>query len=369
VRAGGADRGENASEELIARLKAAEEEAKELKLKLDAVNASNVEVRVCLALLVIVIVFAGGVWGARGSPHLPRVLDRARTSSSSRRFGRPRSSWSSPSWQSPHHHARTPPRPTTHNSPLTTRHSPQLTQETTQTTPKKKETKRIDGADLRRETLSFVENKPRNWLSESDIEFFTGGGPSELEDSGAAGSAGESPAAVVQRRLVLGIGLSVALGAFSLVPTEQLQLAPSKPLFFYLVPLLRVRALLDEVLAVATEGDYDRMSRLLARIEGPPNNVQQNLKSASAALAATDGRLAQRADTVGRDVYEYLKGVDYQTYFESRIGSGGDQTKEFFEYSTSSAKAAAVKLDEFLGLMPDDQLEAAKVANASGGGY
>jgi len=130
-----------------------------------------------------------------------------------------------------------------------------------------------------------------------------------------------------------------------------------------------VRALLDEVLAVATEGDYDRMSRLLARIEGPPNNVQQNLKSASAALAATDGRLAQRADTVGRDVYEYLKGVDYQTYFESRIGSGGDQTKEFFEYSTSSAKAAAVKLDEFLGLMPDDQLEAAKVANASGGGY
>mmetsp|Transcript_10142 Transcript_10142/g.27647 ORF Transcript_10142/g.27647 Transcript_10142/m.27647 type:complete len:327 (-) Transcript_10142:1826-2806(-) len=284
VRAGGADRGENASEELIARLKAAEEEAKELKLKLDAVNASNVE-------------------------------------------------------------------------------------ETTQTTPKKKETKRIDGADLRRETLSFVENKPRNWLSESDIEFFTGGGPSELEDSGAAGSAGESPAAVVQRRLVLGIGLSVALGAFSLVPTEQLQLAPSKPLFFYLVPLLRVRALLDEVLAVATEGDYDRMSRLLARIEGPPNNVQQNLKSASAALAATDGRLAQRADTVGRDVYEYLKGVDYQTYFESRIGSGGDQTKEFFEYSTSSAKAAAVKLDEFLGLMPDDQLEAAKVANASGGGY
>ena len=112
VRAGGADRGENASEELIARLKAAEEEAKELKLKLDAVNASNVEVRVCLALLVIVIVFAGGIWGARGSPHLPRVLDRARTSSSSRRLDRPRSSWSSPSWQSPswqspHHHART----------------------------------------------------------------------------------------------------------------------------------------------------------------------------------------------------------------------------------------------------------------------
>jgi hypothetical protein len=45
----------------------------------------------------------------------------------------------------------------------------------------------------------------------------------------------------VQRRLIIGVGLSAALGAFALVPTEQLQPAPSKPLFFYLVPLLRVR--------------------------------------------------------------------------------------------------------------------------------
>lgn len=43
-----------------------------------------------------------------------------------------------------------------------------------------------------------------------------------------------------QRRLILGIAASVGLGAFALVPTQQLQLAkPSKPLFFYLVPLLR----------------------------------------------------------------------------------------------------------------------------------
>ena len=127
------------------------------------------------------------------------------------------------------------------------------------------------------------------------------------------------------------------------------------------------RSLLDEVLAVASEGEYDQMSRLLARIEGPPNNVQQNLKAASAALAAVDGRLAQRADSVGRDVYEYLKGIDFQTYFESRVGASmsGEQSKEFFEYSTSSAKAAAGKLDEFLRLMPEDQLEAAQLANSN----
>lgn len=43
-----------------------------------------------------------------------------------------------------------------------------------------------------------------------------------------------------QRRLLLGLVASVGLGAFALVPTQQLQISkPSKPLFFYIVPLLR----------------------------------------------------------------------------------------------------------------------------------
>jgi hypothetical protein len=41
---------------------------------------------------------------------------------------------------------------------------------------------RIDGGDLRRETLFSVESKQRNWLSESDVTFFTGGGPGETGD-------------------------------------------------------------------------------------------------------------------------------------------------------------------------------------------
>lgn len=278
---------QSSSEDLIARLKAAEQEAKQLKQKLEAVNQMN--------------------------------------------------------------QASTGSQPTTSTA-----------------------TSRIDGADLRRETLSFVENKPRNWLSESDIEFFTGGGPSELEEGGEDLHREDSSGSIdrlVQRRLIIGVSLSAALGAFALVPTEQLQPPPSKPLFFYLVPLLRVRSLLDEVLAVAGEGDYEQMSRLLSQIEGPPNNVQQNLKSASASLASSDGRLAQRADALGRDVYEYLKGVDYQTYFESRVGrGGGEREREFFEYSTSSAKAAVGKLEEFLRLMPEDQLEAAKEVNSNSGG-
>lgn len=222
--------------------------------------------------------------------------------------------------------------------------------------------KRIDGADLRRETLSFVENKPRNWLSESDIEFFTGGGPGEVDGEVNAAQE-EEEKAVVKRRLLIGIALSIGLGAFALVPTEKLQPPPSKPLFFYLVPLLRVREILNEIVRIIPDGNYEQLGSLLSRIEGPPNNVQENLKAAASSLP--DGKSAERADFVARDVYEYLKGIDYQTYYESvggsgRMSNGGQQAKEMFEYSENSAKAAQRKLDEFLSLMPEDQLDAAK---------
>ncbi len=57
---------------------------------------------------------------------------------------------------------------------------------------------RIDGGDLRRETLfSGVDSKQRNWLSESDVSFFTGGGPSEAV--GADGLSQEEQAVVQVR--------------------------------------------------------------------------------------------------------------------------------------------------------------------------
>jgi len=124
-----------------------------------------------------------------------------------------------------------------------------------------------------------AESKPRNWLSESDVEFFTGGGPSETKsvEASADGTEGE-----VRRRLLIGLGLTAAVGAFGLIPTEKLQPAPSKPLFFYLVPLLRVSNLLAEAQTIIPEGDYEDLRVLLARIEGSPNNVQENLRAAAA---------------------------------------------------------------------------------------
>ena len=52
-------------------------------------------------------------------------------------------------------------------------------------------------------------------------------------------------AGVAQRRLLIGVGLTLALGAFALVPTDSLRLSkPSRPLYLYLIPLLRIQVLL-----------------------------------------------------------------------------------------------------------------------------
>jgi len=111
------------------------------------------------------------------------------------------------------------------------------------------------------------------------VEFFTGGGPSEVED--VQGSGEDGAEGIVRRRLLIGIGLTAAAGAFALVPTEKLQAPASKPLFFYLIPLLRVAQLLEEAERIIPNDDYEALRQLLSFIEGSPNNVQANLRAAS----------------------------------------------------------------------------------------
>jgi hypothetical protein len=129
-----------------------------------------------------------------------------------------------------------------------------------------------------------------------------------------------------------------------------------------LIPLLRVQELLAEAEKIIPDGDYEQLRRVLERIEGPPNNVQDNLRKASASLS--DSRAASAADEIARDVYEYVKGIDYQIYFDSVGGNvgnrGGSGQKDMFSYSQKSAVAAGLKLKEFLKLMPYDQIEAAQ---------
>ena len=46
-----------------------------------------------------------------------------------------------------------------------------------------------------------------------------------------------------QKRLAIGIIATLGLGAFGLIPTEQLRLKPEKPMYFYIVPLLRIKVI------------------------------------------------------------------------------------------------------------------------------
>ena len=74
--------------------------------------------------------------------------------------------------------------------------------------------------------------------------------------------------------------------------------------------------------------------------------------------ALPESSKAQAADSLARDVYEYLKGIDYQTYYDAMPGGKGQE--KLFEYSLQSTRAAKIKMAEFLKLMPQDQVEAAQ---------
>lgn len=63
---------------------------------------------------------------------------------------------------------------------------------------------------------------------------------------------------MLQRRLLIGAVLTVAVVGLSLLPTDALRFSrPSKPLFFYLTPLVRVQFLLEDLEKAANEGETD----------------------------------------------------------------------------------------------------------------
>jgi len=193
-----------------------------------------------------------------------------------------------------------------------------------------------------------------SWLSESDLDFFAGNGPGEVS-AGSNGVAAEDEA-TLQRRLLLG-GLGTALfAALSLVPSSSGP--PAKPLFFYLVPLLRVQTLLTDAEAVVADADWSGLSSLRAAMLGYPNDARESLRCATAALG--DARLQERAKALAASVLEYIDQADPAAYFDSRAAPTGAQNAEFAAFSLRAVKAAGVALTAFLALMPAEDLEAAR---------
>ena len=193
-----------------------------------------------------------------------------------------------------------------------------------------------------------------SWLSESDLDFFAGSGPGEVS-GGASGVAPEDQETLSRRLLLGGVGTALFV-ALSLVPDSAGP--PSKPLFFYVVPLLRVQALLPKAEEVVADADWAGLTSLRGSILGSPNDAREALRSAAAALR--DARAQERAKALAASFLEYLDQADPLKYFDSRAPPTGAQNAEFAAFSRKAVKAAEVALADFLALLPAEDVEAAR---------
>ena len=166
------------------------------------------------------------------------------------------------------------------------------------------------------------------------------------------------------RRLVFGGLAAAGAAAFALVPTDALRLGarPQKPLFFYLTPLVRAGPLLDEAGSAGEEAEWQRLAAVLAKLQGSPCEVEQNLRAAAAHPSVPAAQRA-RLQEVARDAIEYVASIDYNSYFESVGGAGlrgGAREKAFADFSAKAARAAKGKIRAFLEAMPREDYEAAR---------
>lgn len=66
-----------------------------------------------------------------------------------------------------------------------------------------------------------------------------------------------------------------------------------------------MQELLRECRPIIEDVAWDQLRQALARIEGPPNNVRQNLDNIIALVP--DTKTASRAQQLSADLYEYLR--------------------------------------------------------------
>jgi len=90
---------------------------------------------------------------------------------------------------------------------------------------------------------------------------------------------------------------------------------PSKPLFFYLVPLLRIKNILSEIEPTVSKGDPVALRATVNTIVGSPWNAKENLKQA--ALCLDSDKDYQVANAIATEFVEYMSQVDYSKYFDS----------------------------------------------------
>ena len=207
---------------------------------------------------------------------------------------------------------------------------------------------RVDGTGGR-ETL-FGAPSGDSWLSDG-MEFLVRTQPSE---AGELPEMDEEAKNEVNRRLAIGLFGTAVFAALSQISDEAP--TPSKPLFFYLVPLVKIRELLRQAESLAEDGYCEELSTVCNQISRG-NDPKGNLFAAAAYLDASQ---EVKAKAIAFDFLELLEKIDYNKYFENMGAVSGAKAAEYSKFSKRAAAASASKLDEFLALMDREQLDAAR---------
>ncbi|KAF6246425.1 hypothetical protein COO60DRAFT_1204479 [Scenedesmus sp. NREL 46B-D3] len=212
---------------------------------------------------------------------------------------------------------------------------------------------RTDSIDNRE--LPWAPGKRTAWLSEADVDFFTGGGATEASTAGPSAEA----QATVTKRLLLGGAVTLGLLAFAMVPTKELRLKPQKPLYFYVVQLLSAQAQLTQCGTLIEDAQWDNLRLILPRIRSSPTNAESALYDVVALL---DAPVAAKAEPLAAEFLEYLDAMDYNKYFDAMPTRtiSGTENAEFVKFSSAALKAAQGKLAAFLALVPPQDMAAAR---------
>ncbi|CAM6097402.1 unnamed protein product [Calypogeia fissa] len=217
--------------------------------------------------------------------------------------------------------------------------------------------KRIDGTGYREQLFSGpgARKEPKKWgITEAEL-FLSKGAPTE--GSGLGGEAMEEGAeAIIRRRLLIGLGITAVAGGLALIKLPVSLNKPTKPLFFYLIYVLRLKDQLETLEGSAS--DAKLAGAQLKRIIGSREELKDNFLSAAALIDGADG---DRTSQLAFDVFEYLNEADYSKYFENLGEPTGAQQVEFLKFSLQSIKAARLKIEEYLTLVPAESVQAAKM--------
>lgn len=213
---------------------------------------------------------------------------------------------------------------------------------------------RIDGSMQREQIFDFGKNKKDgNWLQDG-LEFVSKEQPSEQL---TVAEMSEEDQNTVNRRLAIGIALTVGFIGFGLIPDDSIGGKPEKPLFFYLVPIARSREILRNCEELAEDGDLKALLSNVKSVLGEPNTIKKNLLTACVFLS---GREEERAKELAFNIVEDIEKVDFKTYFDTQQKTfDGVTAKKYADFSAKAAHAAVIKINRFLEFFDAESRQAA----------